>query len=80
MKNLVASNNKIEKQILDYAFTASKMAKELDKMSKSLFELENTQEVSEVSEVFQDLLEELSEASFKSSITLSVANRFGKMI
>ena len=49
-------------------------------MSKSLFELENTQEVSEVSEVFKDLLEELSEASYKSSIALSIANRYGKMI
>ena len=78
MKNLVASNNKIEKQILDYTFTASKMAKELDKMSKSLSKLENTQEVSEVSEVFQDLLEELSEVSYKGSIALDILSRFGK--
>ena len=71
MKNLVASNNKIEKQILDYAFTASK----IDKMSKSLSELENTQEVSEVC---KDLLEELSEVSYKGSIALDILSRFGK--
>ena len=75
-KNLIASN-KIEEQILDYASRASKMSKELDKMSESLFELEHTEEVSEL---FKDLLEELSEVSYKSSIALSVANRFGKMI
>ena len=46
-------------------------------MSESLFELEHSEEVSEL---FKDLLEELSEASYKSSITLSVANRYGKMI
>ena len=76
-KNLVASTQ-VEEQILDYASKASKMSKELDKMRKSLSELEDGQE--EVSELFKDLLEELSEASFKSSITLSVANRYGKMI
>ena len=54
------------------------MAKELDKMSKSLFELENTQEVSEVSEVCKDLLEELSEVSYKGSIALDILSRFGK--
>lgn len=75
-KNLIASNE-IEEQILDYASKASKMSKELDKMSESLFELEHAEEVSEL---FKDLLEELSEASYKSSIALSVANRFGKMI
>ena len=53
------------------------MSKELDKMSESLFELEHSEEVSEL---FKDLLEELSEASYKSSIALSVANRYRKMI
>ena len=75
-KNLIASNE-VEEQILDYASKACKMSKELDKMSESLFELEHSEEVSEL---FKDLLEELSEASFKSSIALSVANRYGKMI
>ena len=75
-KNLIASNQ-VEEQILDCASKASKMSKELDKMSESLFELEHSEEVSEL---FKDLLEELSEASYKSSITLSVANRYGKMI
>ena len=75
-KNLIA-NNEIEEQILDYASKTSKMSKELDKMSKSLFELEHSEEVSEL---FKDLLEELSEVSFKSAIALSIANRFGKMI
>ena len=75
-KNLIASNE-IEEQILDYASKASKMSKELYKMRESLFELEHAEEVSEL---FKDLLEELSEASYKSSIALSVANRFGKMI
>ena len=75
-KNLIASNE-VEEQILDYASKASKISKELDKMSESLFELEHSEEVSEL---FKDLLEELSEASYKSSIALSVANRFGKMI
>ena len=75
-KNLIASNE-IEEQILDYANKASKISKELDKMSESLFELEHAEEVSDL---FKDLLEELSEASYKSSIALSVANRFGKMI
>ena len=75
-KNLIASNQ-VEEQILDYASKVSKMSKELDKMSESLFELEHSEEVSEL---FKDLLEELSEASYKSSITLSVANRYGKMI
>ena len=76
LKNLITSNE-IEEQILDYASKASKMSKELDKMSESLFELEHSKEVSEL---FKDLLEELSEVSYKSSIALSVANRFGKMI
>ena len=75
-KNLIASNE-IEEQILDYANEVSKMSKELDKMSESLFELEHSEEVSEL---FKDLLEELSEASYKNSIALSVANRYGKMI
>ena len=75
-KNLIASNE-IEEQILDYTSKASKISRELDKMSESLFELEHAEEVSEL---FKDLLEELSEASFKSSIALSVANRFGKLI
>ena len=76
-KNLVASNE-VEEQILDYASKASKISKELDKMSDSLTKIQDDQE--EVSEVFKDLLEELSEASYKSSITLSVANRYRKMI
>ena len=46
-------------------------------MSESLFELEHSEEVSEL---FKDLLDELSEASYKSSIALRVANRYGKMI
>ena len=75
-KNLIASNE-IEEQILDYTSKASKISKELDKMSESLSRLENTEEVSEI---FKDLLEELSEASYKSSIALSIANRYGKMI
>ena len=75
-KNLIASNE-IEEQILDYTNKASKISKELDKMSESLFELEHA---GEVSELFKDLLEELSEASHKSSIALSIANRYGKMI
>ena len=53
------------------------MSKELDKMSESLFELEHAEEVSEL---FKDLLEELSEFSYKCSIALSIANRYGKMI
>ena len=75
-KNLIA-NNEIEEKILDYASKASKISRELDKMSESLFELEHTEECSEL---FKDLLEELSEVSYKSSIALSVANRYGKMI
>ena len=75
-KNLIASNE-VEEQILDYASKASKISRELDKISESLFELEHAEEVSEL---FKDLLEELSEVSYKSSIALSVANRFGKMI
>ena len=75
-KNLVA-NNEIEGQILDYASKASKISKELDKMSESLFELEHSQEVSEI---FKDLLEELSEVSYKSAIALSIVNRYGKAI
>ena len=75
-KNLIASNE-VEEQILDYASKASKISRELDKISESLFELEHA---GEVSELFKDLLEELSEVSYKSSIALSVANRYGKMI
>ena len=75
-KNLIASNE-IEEQILNYASKASKISKELDKMSESLFELEHSQEVSEI---FKDLLEELSEVSYKSAIALSIVNRYGKAI
>ncbi|EAJ4656293.1 hypothetical protein ACXG0S_002022 [Campylobacter coli] len=77
MGNLVASNE-FEEQILDYAIKASKISKELDKMSDSLSELEDAQV--EVSEVFKDLLEELSDASFKSAIRLSIVSRYGKLI
>ena len=76
-KNLVASNE-VEEQILDYASKVSKISKELDKMSDSLSELEDAQV--EVSEVFKDLLEELSDASFKSAIRLSIVNRYGEII
>lgn len=76
-QNLIA-NNQVEEQILDYASKASKISKELDKMSDSLSELEDAQV--EVSEVFKDLLEELSDASFKSAIDLSIVNRYGKII
>ena len=75
-KNLIASNE-IEEQILDYASKASKISKELDKMSESLFELEHAEVVSEI---FKDLLEELSEVSYKSAIALSIVNRYGKAI
>ena len=75
-KNLIASNE-VEEQILDYANKASKMSKELDKMRKSLSELENSQEVSEV---FKDLLEDLSEVSFTSAIRLSIVSRYRKLI
>ena len=44
-------------------------------MRKSLSELEDGQE--EVSELIKDLLEELSEMSFKSAIALSIVNRYG---
>ena len=76
-QNLIASNE-VEEQILDYASKASKISKELDKMSDSLTKIQDGQE--EVSEVFKDLLEELSEVSFKSAIALSIVSRFGKMI
>ena len=76
-KNLVASNE-VEEQILDYASKASKISKELDKMSDSLTKIQDGQV--EVSEVFKDLLEELSEVSFKSAIALSIVQRYGKMI
>ena len=75
--NLVASNE-IEEQILDYASKASKISKELDKMSDSLTKIQDGQE--EVSELFKDLLEELSDASFKSALALSIVNRYGKII
>ena len=75
-KNLIASNE-VEEKILDYASKVSKISKELDKMRKSLSELENSQEVSEI---FKDLLEELSEVSFKSAIALSIVNRYGKLV
>ena len=74
-KNLVASNE-VEEQILDYASKASKISKELDKMNESLFELHSQ----EVSEIFKDLLEELSEVSYKSAIALSIVNRYGKAL
>ena len=76
-QNLIASNE-VEEQILDYASKASKISKELDKMSDSLTKIQDGQE--EVSEVFKDLLEELSEVSFKSAIALSIVSRYGKMI
>ena len=76
-KNLVASNE-VEEQILDYASKISKISKELDKMSDSLTKIQDGQE--EVSEIFKDLLEELSDASFKSAIALSIVNRYGKII
>ena len=44
-------------------------------MSKSLFELEHSEEISEL---FKDLLEELSEVSYKGSIALDILSRFGK--
>lgn len=47
-------------------------------MSDSLSELEDAQV--EVYEVFKDLLEELSDASFKSAIRLSIVSRYGKLI
>ena len=75
-KNLVASNE-VEEQILDYASKASKISKELDKISDSLTKIQYGQEVSEI---FKDLLEELSEVSFKSAIALSIVNRYGKMV
>ena len=76
-KNLVASNE-VEEQILDYANKASKISKELDKMSDSLTKIQDDQE--EVSELFKDLLEELSEVSFKSALALSIVQRYGKII
>ena len=76
-QNLIASNE-VEEQILDYASKASKISKELDKISDSLTKIQDGQE--EVSEIFKDLLEELSDASFKSAIRLSIVSRFGKMI
>ena len=76
-KNLVASNE-VEEQILDYASKISKISKELDKMSDSLTKIQDGQE--EVSEIFKDLLEELSEVSFKSALAISIVNRYGKII
>ena len=76
-QNLVASNE-VEEQILDYASKISKISKELDKMSDSLTKIQDGQE--EVSELFKDLLEELSEVSFKSALALSIVNRYGKII
>ena len=76
-KNLVASNE-VEEQILDYASKASKISKELDKISDSLTKIQDDQE--EVSELFKDLLEDLSEVSFKSALALSIVNRYGKII
>ena len=76
-QNLIASNE-VEEQILDYASKASKISKELDKMSDSLTKIQDGQE--EVSELFKDLLEELSEVSFKSAIALSIVNRYRKII
>ena len=71
-ENLIASNE-VEEQILDYASKASKISKELDKISNSLTKIQDGQV--EVSEIFKDLLEELSDASFKSAIALSIVNR-----
>ena len=76
-QNLIASNE-VEEQILDYASKISKISKELDKMSDSLTKIQDGQE--EVSELFKDLLEELSEVSFKSALALSIVNRYGKII
>ena len=76
-KNLVASNE-VEEQILDYASKISRISKELDKMSDSLTKIQDGQE--EVSEIFKDLLEDLSEVSFKSALALSIVQRYGKMI
>ena len=75
-QNLVASNE-VEEQILDYASKASEISKELDKISDSLTKIQDGQEVSEL---FKDLLEELSEVSFKSALALSIVNRYGKLI
>ena len=76
-QNLIASNE-VEEQILDYASKISKISKELDKMSDSLTKIQDGQE--EVSELFKDLLEELSEVSFKSALAISIVNRYGKII
>ena len=76
-QNLIASNE-VEEQILDYASKISKISKELDKMSDSLTKIQDGQE--EVSEIFKDLLEELSEVSFKSALAISIVNRYGKII
>ena len=76
-ENLIASNE-VEEQILDYASKASKISKELDKISNSLTKIQDGQV--EVSEIFKDLLEELSEVSFKSALALSIVNRYGKII
>ena len=75
--NLVASN-KVEEKILDYARKVSKISKELDKMNDSLTKIQDGQV--EVSEIFKELLEELSDASFKSAIRLSIVNRYRKLI
>ena len=75
-QNLVASNE-VEEQILDYASKASEISKELDKISDSLTKIQDGQEVSEL---FKDLLEVLSEVSFKSALALSIVNRYGKLI
>ena len=73
-QNLIASNE-VEEQILDYASKASEISKELDKISDSLTKIQDDGQ--EVSEIFKDLLEELSEVSFKSALALSIVNRYG---
>ena len=75
-KNLIASNQ-VEEQILDYASKASKMSKELDKMSELLAVLGKTRtycinESVEVSENFKDLFHQLSEMIGKSSVNLDM--------
>ena len=76
-QNLIASNE-VEEKILDYARKVSKISKELDKMNDSLTKIQDGQV--EVSEIFKELLEELSDASFKSAIRLSIVNRYRKLI
>ena len=79
----LVANNQVEEKILDVANLANKMSKELDKMCELLCEIGKTRtycisDSVEVSEVFKDLLEELSEVSYKGSIALDILSRFGK--